>query len=301
MKNMDRLYSYFVNSQPNAVIAQTIGIEVETSFVNQQGKPITLDQSQKILRTMCEKHDWYVRQFKGNLISEIGDGVGNKILYELGRQNLELASKPDNRKLALSFMSRALETLHRAAYQHEAFPFFGPVLDTQEDLLVIPDERDAIWLELDGREALELLARTSAVQFTFSVSPHVAIGYLNKLGWKLDSFLKDYPQEENWQQYIKTSKAGYFPTRYGGPLLFQDIHDYCKQLAKHEVVVGPKLVLFDEVENLDIPLFLRSVWWYFRLRRYGTTLCIEVRPLPRRGDDKIEKQLEFVLGILSKP
>src|SRR3989344_5867235 len=193
----------------------------------------------KILRTMCEKHDWYVRQFKGNLISEIGDGVGNKILYELGRQNLELASKPDNRKLTLSFMSRALETLHRAAYKHEAFPFFGPVLDTQEDLLVIPDERDAIWLELDGREALELLAKISAIQFTVSAPLGSAISCLNMLGENIGKFLKYYPQEEYWRRYIKDSKANYHPMRYGGSLFFESIEDYCQKLMKHDVVVGP--------------------------------------------------------------
>src|SRR3989344_393147 len=298
---MKRLVQYFTEGIENKPIASSIGMEVETSFVDVDGQPVTLSQSQQLLILMCNKYGWFAGKIKGQLLTGIFDRNGNRIFYELGRQNIELATTNGGIKNIVEDAREVLKTLYLAAAEVEAFPNFQPILNTDENLLIIPDKRDAIWLELDGREALELLARTSAVQFTFSVSPDVAIKYLNKLGWKIDSFLKDYPQEENWQKYIKTSKAGYFPTRYGGPLLFQDIHDYCNQLAKHEVVVGPKLVPFNEVENLDIPLFLRSVWWYFRLRRYGTTLCIEVRPLPRLGDDKIEKQLEFVLGILSKP
>lgn len=88
--------------------------------------------------------------------------------------------------------------------------------------------------------------------------------------------------------------------RYGGPLFFKDIEDYCAQLAKHDVVVDSKLIPLNQVIDLDIPLYLRSIWWYFRLRRYGNTLCIEVRPLPRRSNRKFKEQFDFVMGILSK-
>ena len=177
-------------------------------------------------------------------------------------------------------------------------PNLKPILEASEELLIIPDERDATWLELDGRGALELLARTSAVQFTISVPFSEAVGYLNKLGENIGKFLKDYPQEENWRRYIKESKASYHAMRYGGPLFFKNIEDYCVQLAKHDVVVGTKLIPLGQVTNLDIPLYLRSIWWHFRLRRYGNTLCVEVRPLPRSNSRKFQDQFDFVMSIL---
>ena len=188
-----------------------------------------------------------------------------------------------------------LKTLYEAAAEVGGFPYFHPILNTDENLLVIPDQRDAIWLELDGREALELLARISAVQFTISVSLNSAIPCLNMLGEGVGKFLKNYPQEECWRRYIKESKANYHAMRYGGPLFFDGIEDYCEKLTKHDVVVGQKLVPYNQARDLDIPLYLRSIWWYFRLRRYHNELCIEVRPLGRWDDRMIYVYLVFIV------
>ncbi len=59
------------------------------------------------------------------------------------------------------------------------------------------------------------------------------------------------------------------------------------------------LIPFDQAEDLNIPLFLRSIWWYFRLKSYGANLCVEVRPRPRKADLELDRQLEFVLDIIS--
>ena len=56
---------------------------------------------------------------------------------------------------------------------------------------------------------------------------------------------------------------------------------------------------YADAMTVDIPLFIRSVWWYFRLRRYGTQLCIEIRPFARCEDDDFVHQLSFVLDTLN--
>ena len=101
-----------------------------------------------------------------------------------------------------------------------------------------------------------------------------------------------------WRAYIAESKANYRSDRYGGPLQFESILDYCMRLSKHDVVQGATLVPFDAVGEIDIPLYLRSIWWYFRLKRYGKALCVEVRPLPRRADELLQSQLEKVFDLM---
>ncbi len=295
---MQRLIRYFTEGIENRPIANTIGVEVETSFIDMSGQPITIEQSQKLLISMCNKYGWLAGKIKDDMLTSIFDRNGNKILYELGRQNIELSTVAGKRENVLENTTGILKILYKAATEVGAFPYFHPILNTDENLLVIPDQRDAIWLELDGREALELLARTSAVQFTISVPLSEAVECLNKLGDNIGPFLKRYPQEEHWRRYIKDSKANYHPMRYGGSLFFDSIEDYCDKLVKHNVVVGPQLVPYNQVTNLDIPLYLRSIWWYFRLRRYDKVLCVEIRPLARLHDEVIKRQLDFVLSIL---
>ena len=49
-----------------------------------------------------------------------------------------------------------------------------------------------------------------------------------------------------------------------------------------------------------IDLFLRSVWWHYRLRRYGDTLALETRPFARRGDEALNhtgRRIQQALGL----
>jgi hypothetical protein len=292
---MERLLRYFTEGVESCAVAESVGIEVETSFVYESGTPISVEDSQRMLRWLCAERRWKIRKVRNQLVTEISDYMGNVLLYELGQQNIELAAAPSTAERAVVETLKVLNSLYDAAKTVGAKPYHAPVLQTDENLLVIPDERDAVWLQLDGRPALELLARISAVQFTISVSPENAVACLNKLGRYINTFLADYPQDEHWRRYIRESRAGYHPLRYGGPLFFRNLEDYCFQLSQHDVVVGPRLVPFESVAEMDIPLFLRSIWWYFRLKRYGKRLCIEVRPLARRDDGRIEEQLKTVL------
>lgn len=295
---MERLLDYFSAGLTNKGVGETVGMEVETSFVNEKGEPISLAQSQKMIILLCNEYGWFAGKARNDLLISIFNRDGNRILYELGRQNIELSSAPGDPVNVFLETKAILEQIYSAGARVGTFPLFQPILNTDEELLVIPDERDAIWLELDGRQALELLSRTSSVQFTVSVPLADAIKCLGKLGKNLPKFLADYPQEEYWKKYIRTSKAGYDSLRYGGPIYFESLEHYCSELVKNKVVAGPKLVPYQDVVDLDIPLYLRSIWWYFRLRRYGDTLCIEVRPIGRRSDDKFAEQMRMVFEIL---
>lgn len=272
-------------------------MEVETTFVTTDGNAISVETSQSIFRTLTER-GWAAMEHKGALVTRIQNGDGDALLYELGRQNIELSTAPRHNGSLVSHTKEVLSEVYTSAEVHGAMPRFEPILMTDEDLLVIPDERDAAWLEVDGRESLRPLATTSAVQFTFDTTPHKAIEVLNRLGQQVEMFLLDYPQERVWREYIRSSHAGYRSDRYGGPLIFSSLRDYCDKLAMHGVVNGSRLTAAMEIESLSIPLFLRSVWWYFRLRRYEERLCIEVRPMPRRTDEMLSQQLDLVLEII---
>jgi len=293
---MQRLISYFKDGISFRTL-QTIGAEIETQFVDENNRAIQTQVSQQMLCWLTE-NGWKVDCHKGSLVTALVDQRGNKIFYELGCHNMEVSTAASTPEHVLDVTNGCLAQLYDAARRFGAEPFFAPILDNDEDLLVIPDERDAIWLELDGRDALAPLARISSVQFTISVAPQEAIAILNRFGKRIASFLADFPQDAVWKRYIADSSAGYLHNRYGGPLTFESLNDYCQALARHDIVQGARLVSYQNVSNLDISLYLRSIWWHFRLKRYGNALCIEVRPMARRTDDKFNLQLGKVLQVV---
>jgi len=295
---MQKLISYFTEGISSRTL-QTIGAEIETQFVDKNGCAIQTQASQQMLGWLAE-NGWQVDCRKGNLITALIDQDGNKIFYELGRHNMEVSTTASTPERVLDVANGCLAQLYDAARRFGAEPYFAPILDVNEDLLVIPDERDAIWLELDGRDALAPLARTSSVQFTVSVAPQEAVAILNNFGERVALFLADFPQDAVWKKYIVDSSAKYLPNRYGGPLTFESLADYCHALTRHDVVRGTRFIPYQNVSNVDIPLYLRSIWWHFRLKRYGNALCVEVRPMARRTDCQFNLQLDKVLHIITE-
>lgn len=296
---MIRLVRYFSSASVICAIGESVGAEIETQFIDGERCAISVETSQLIIGDFVEKHRWNIADTKGLLITSITSSTGDRISYELGRHNIEFSSSPMSQDKIISHVRGQLEILYAIAEKYGAKPFFAPILDSKENLLVIPDKRDATWLALDGKDALNLLARTSAVQFTIDIPPENAIYCLNLLGTSINVFLSDYPQEALWREYIRKSNAGYEPSRYGGPIFFDNLNHYCRELVRHKMVSPDgRLVRFSEQKNPDVSLFLRSIWWYFRLRRYGEKMCIEVRPLARRTDDMLEEQLQSVMAIL---
>ena len=132
------------------------------------------------------------------------------------------------------------------------------------------------------------------------VNPRNAIEILNTLSQNgIHEF--DYePNDRRWQRYIAMSRAGYAPDRYAGPLGFDDLTNYATKLARHHVVIHqgqPVRRRIYELPKPNVELFLRSVWWHYRLRRYLNTLTVEIRPFARRGDDRIERYWQEVAPI----
>ena len=292
-----RLIDYFTAGLAPPSQPRSVGIEVETQFVDRSGLPISRDQSLEILSTMYRRWQKNDRQFQPSALHP----TGHNLQYELGRHNLELSLAPGTAATAVWEARARLAELYEAAAASGCSPFFGPIIETGEDLLAIPDDRDETWLRLDTRPVLNLLASTSAVQFTVEVTLEEAIPMLNRLGAKIGELLHQYPQEVRWRQYIARSPAGYRSDRYGGPLQFTSIEEYSARLLEHHIVDRStgKLISHEEAGQYEIPLFLRSVWWYFRLKRYNNRLCIEVRPLPRRFDELLDDQLKLVLNIMN--
>ena len=296
MNKTDQLIHYF--SDTNAKLSdRKIGMEVETHFVVEDGEPISLAMSQSIFQGLIAD-DWMLSQKKGDFITKIVNGEGDCLQYELGHQLLELSTIPQSKREVVSYCRKILKEIYGAGETVGAYPLFTPILNTTEDLLVIPDDRDATWVELDGRIALKRLATIAAVQFSIDIVPSETISCLNRLGDNIANFLSDYPQDSVWRDYIELSNAGYDSTRYGGPLHFESLEDYCRQLSRHLVVDNIKGKLVEQNPLQDIDLFLRSIWWYFRLRKHGQQICIEVRPLPRRSDDKFGTQLNVLLDVM---
>jgi len=294
---MKTLEQYFTEGISSTVV-NTVGAEIETSFITSSGFAISLTQSQQIFDYLVKSGRWNIVKIKGEMIVEIQNKTGAWILYELGRQNIELVSPPYQPNKLIKEINCLLGELYESAERCGAYPLFEPILRSDEDLLVVPDKRDKVWVDLDGRFALNALANISAVQFTFQVSPEYAISTINTFGESIEEFLDAYPQDVNWRYYIYNSKAKYNNLRYGGPLIFQSMHDYCQRLQDHDVISDEKLVPHKKLLDFDIPLFLRSVWWYFRLKRYNNALCVEVRPFARQTDAIIEAQLDQVLQLI---
>lgn len=295
MKKQD-LIKHFTSSL-NQEFRGWIGAEVETHFVDSVGQPITTSCSQDIFKGL-EKYGWQVFATKGSLVTELRKGDA-KILYDLGRQNIEISGEPATSDKLWDETMVLLHELYCSAEQCRAYPLFEPIVETSEDLLIIPDERDASWVRLDGKEALSLCAKTASVQFTIETNgPQHAIEVLNYLADKREEMLarNPYPQESMWRKYIATSLAGYRNDRYG-VVRPSSIEDYVEMLSRHCVVMNGKLIPFEEGVQ-DIDLFIRSVWWNFRLRRYNNRLCIEIRTLARRTDKDGQRDLDTVLSIL---
>lgn len=298
MANVSELIRYFTEGVESPE-PRRIGMEVETSFLDENEIPISEATSQRIFVSLAESGLARIVGTRDGKVAELRGTDGMRYLYELGRQNIELASVPDHDAGRLLGSVRAgLGNLYRIAGKYGAYPLYAPILETEEDLLMVPDERDETWLRLDGRRALRRLATISAVQFTIDIDPDEAVTVLNRLGGSIGDFLADYPQDAVWRAYVRESLAGYRSDRYGGSLRFDSLEQYCEQLAMHDVVSNGTLVPYRSCRCVDIPLYLRSIWWYFRLKRYGDRLCIEVRPIPRRSDAMLERQLAFVIEAL---
>ena len=291
------LLEHFAKGTQKTVTGSKIGCEIETIFVfADTGMPVSLAVSQAV-RGATEGRP---------------TGCINKI--ELSRATHELAIGPcGSFEELLDLAHCSLAWQYQVADRYGAVPLFAPEIRWGGSLLDPSEDRDQLWLRLDGAVALEQLVCAS-VQFTVDVHPHDAIPIINEL-WRRRLHEVDFaPNHRRWQNYIALSNAGYDPLRYGGPAGFQegvdDLADYVRQLSLHDVVMhGDQLVRLNAqcVPDLNIDLFLRSVWWHYRLRRPeigpesnrrpGSTLAVEIRPIARRDDDCLERYWRLIAPV----
>jgi hypothetical protein len=287
------MQEYFANSKTRGTVTgKKVGLEVETMFVDADTHTPILSKVSHSIR--------YTRPGRPRSL--------RRPTLELGRHNIEIAPGPATSFAeALEMTAGSLSWLYETAAQHNAVPLFAPYGDWAEDLLdESTDPRDKLWLNLDGKTALEQLCRCASVQFTVDVHPADAVGIINELRRRGVHQLDYAENDRQWQLYISTSQANYRPDRYGGPEGFEDLSDYCHELTRHNVVMHRGRMVnqpYGQVRGFKPDLFLRSVWWHFRLRVYGAdsqTLALECRPFARRTDADISaywQQIAPVFGL----
>lgn len=280
----DRILRWFCEGTQHTETASRIGVEIETDFVDQTGRPGTASAALSILATLEGRPPF----------------CSHKL--ELGRQKIEVAVSPQRSpEVLLERAHDALEWLYGVAARHGVYPRFDPDFASDEELLLITNDRDERWAHLDGPLALEELCRCSSVQFTLDVNPNDAIARINSL-WR--SRLHEVDYETNvarWGKYLRASRAHHPPSRFAGPSGFSDLEEYSRILGEYPVLMqgeGASSAKPNDVDELDIDLFLRSVWWHHRLRRFGNTLALEVRPLSRRSDVELVEQWKRVEDAL---
>jgi hypothetical protein len=281
---MDMMRSYLTEGTEETVTGGSFGAEVETQFAREDGRPIGKDA------------------LRGIVGEDLPKVFFRPVTYDLGRQNIEIRIDPQPRmSLLVEAIREGLGWLYEKMRNVGAYPIFAPMpfLNFSGQLLLLDDPRDQIWLEIDGASALEKLARTSSFQLHVSINPGDAIEIVNSL-WGVGVHEWDFPNDALWKQYIQDSEFPYNTDRYGGPEGFCDLAEYCSRLHEHNVVMHIGQVCNRPVREIcpDPDLFLRSVWWHYRLRRFGATMTVEIRPIARRSDEaNIQTCLEIVAQL----
>jgi len=304
---MERLITYFQKAAITKSDKRTLGLEIETLFVS-KGRPISLKISQVIMSELVQKFFWNKKTETNKIITNI-EKNGFNIIYDLGWNLFELTSPPcllSERKKLIQRCEKNPQELYCCAGKYGARPVFGPFDGFYNNTLIIPDKRDEIWLELDG-PVLKELGHIASVHYNLSLSSTAEgmelIKKINKLYQKLN--IPPRPVRLAWQKYIKNSWAKYEPDRYAAPP--ETFSQYCHKLSLFKVVMnkqGNKLIrekgiAFSALETVDIDLFLRSVWWWTRLRKRNNKLVLEIRGFPRATDGQINKDLEIILSLLN--
>jgi hypothetical protein len=288
---MRRIVEYFRTAKTIPSNERMMGIETESLLVdNLNCKPISLHVSEEIFSDLVENFGWSVCQIKCGKVVKIAKN-GLELFYELGWNNFELVTpifRISDEEI-FSANEKHLSEINSSARK------FGMLLTNMtwdnhvSNTLVIPDKRDEIWLKLDGN-ALFGLGHIASVHFNIDlVSIDEGMEFISQLlqlyqsnGWPAAA------NREIWEGYLKESKAKYQDGRYGPPPTNFD--EYCSKLASYNVVmnvidgeleIAKPSVPFSACTDPNMDMFLRSVWWWMRLRVRGGKLVLEIRDVPR--------------------
>ncbi len=303
---MKRLIKYFQQAKTTKSSKRTLGLEIETLFIS-KGQPISMKISQAIMSELIQKFLWNENTKTNRIITNI-EKDGFNIIYDLGWNLFELTSPPyllSQHKKLIQKCEEKLQELYRCASKYGAEPIFGPFDGFHNKTLIIPDKRDEIWLKLDG-PVLKELGHIASVHYNLSLSS-IAEGMrliknINTLYRKLN--IPPESVRQAWEKYIKNSWAKYEIDRYAVPP--ETFDQYCYKLSRFKVVMNikkNKLIrekgeAFYTLDEVDIDLFLRSVWWWTRLRKRNGKLILEIRGFPRQSDKNIQDDLKLIKSFL---
>lgn len=310
---MNSLAEHFRRALTCTPKQRKIGLEVESLVVQKDGRPITVGESQGIMHVLVAC-GWKIVEEKTTtgeimperLIVRI-ECEGFAIIYELGWNNFELMTPVFAVSEAHTLLAQTRQHLEAfaAAVTSLGLEVLYKPYDGHGDMntLMLPDERDQIWIALDG-DVLTVLGHIASVHLNIDICS-VEEGMAFARGFLELCEKRSWPAPESaplWARYLAESLAGYDHDRYGPPPLMFEA--YCKRLAQMPVVMhrtDARLLIpdpqrpFSEMENVDLDLFHRSVWWRARFRVRNGRLVMELRDIPRRTDDQMENDVSTVL------
>lgn len=299
-----KLFGFFTDGVSRKA-SERIGIEVETIHIGPDGQPVDACVTQTLLRKMvtARPNDWTVKEYgeyRGQKrILAIANRFGDHVVFEIGVANIEVVTRALAPKAAIATAQGVLDQLGEIARKDgRCRPYYGPIVTPRKSVIAPMTKREHNFLKLHGEDLENMMACTACVQFTIEVTPDNAIKIINRLRSRTPEFLATYPQDELWKRYLHESNVGYRADRYGNPTEVNSIDEYCRQLARHDVVTEHGLVPHNEAGDINLTLFVKSVWWHFRLRRYGNQLCLEIRPISRGTDGEIANSWNFVEEIV---
>lgn len=307
---MERIKRHFENAMVCQPDTRMAGIETESLFVNAaDGQTISLEKSQKIMKKLVE-FGYSIEEEKNSLITKVKK-EGIFVSYDLGWNNFEIITPPilvSKINVLFTIHDKALKEL-RLAGKHSGARMLELSHDNSlSDTLIIPDKRDEIWLELDG-PALYGVGHISCIHYNIDLtSIEEGMEWIKKM---MAFYQQDrqvpWPAKANkhiWEEYISNSFAQYEKDRYGPSPA--DFESYCNKLAGYKVVmnkvndnlsIADPVLSFAKTKEADIDLFLRSVWWWARLRVRGGNLVLEIRDIPRSLE--ASKSFWIIQSVLS--
>lgn len=303
---MERLKRYFEKAKGCLSVERKVGLEVETMLVDEKGGPINLQQASAIYDTFV-KRGWQTTVRIGEWLRKV-ERDGWLWKPETGWHNFELVTPGfllrDNSWQAS--LIRELHFFNEIAGSVDAHPIYQSTLESKENVLV----EGNMWVELDGVEALTLMAHSSSIHFTIDLVDLEEGFAIIKSVNQSSEVLHPRANLDNWQRYVDMSPYDHRGCIGPAP---ENFADYIRTLSGLRVAArlgpeGERIALknscsFAQVQEMqtdtEINTFLRSIFWTSRLRVYqGKLLCLELRNLARCPDDEIPELWEQVYEII---
>jgi len=270
---------------------ELVFLRIETQFVTKNGNPISKKEAQLIMSYLANGI-WTIQKVsKTNEILSITNRDKDIIQWK-NIHTFEVVTSLYSYENVVNISHSILHQLYKVAETVGAKPVFSPILVTDYKYTNLLINQNSLFVQKNGPKALEELAKTASVKVYISVTDEKdGIRFINFLWKEVRNFLADFPQNRLWGKFIKNSKINYFPDRYGGPSTFHSLEDYCIKLLKHST---------NDIYAENLETFLKSIWWHFQLVVHNDVLFVEINPLPRLRDTKLNEQLNKIIEIYIK-